>query len=710
MDNRPAGFEWPVSRLAEAVEQLARVSGLAVRSFAAGNLRKRRDGAGSDTVEGGLEHLSRALELETEASEVPYADVERALSTAGPALLKLTSGDTESLLVLIRSSGRYVRLLGVDGRPQAVPLQTVASWLRRHVEEPLDDEVGQFLADAAVPQLRWAAARKALLGVRLGSQPATRCWLLRPAASASLWQHMRHARLTRRLAVFVLAYAGTAVASAGAWWLIGAAALEGRFDPGTLLAWSFLLLSLVPLGLFAMWSQGVVMVGVSGILKMQLLAGALKLDPDETRHQGVGQHLARVMESGSLESLALTGGFYALTGVFDLILAATVLMTTSRTMHLGVLVATVIAMAALAVIYFRRRTTWTVARLRLTHDLVERMVGHRTRLVQEPFGASHHEEDEALSRYHELSRRMDRASVTLTTIPRLWLLLGLVAMAPLIVAPDTTPNSLALGIGTTLLVSAALTKMTASLAALVDAGVSGQQVGPLLEALRRPEPQGHVDVTAAAVPGTRLPSRSPLVAAHDLAFRFTDRVEPVLKDCGFRISVGDRVHLSGASGGGKSTLVSLLTGLREPSSGLLLLDGLDRATLGTKGWRKRVAAAPQFYENHLFTDTLAFNLLMGRRWPPTSDDLQLAETVCARLGLGDVIRRMPAGLFQVVGETGWQLSHGERSRVYMARALLQGADLVVLDESFAELDPDSLLRCLPQAADLARTLVVVAHA
>jgi len=101
---------------------------------------------------------------------------------------------------------------------------------------------------------------------------------------------------------------------------------------------------------------------------------------------------------------------------------------------------------------------------------------------------------------------------------------------------------------------------------------------------------------------------------------------------------------------------------------------------------------------------------MGRRWPPTADDLRWADTVCRRLGLGDLLDRMPAGLFQVVGETGWQLSHGERSRVFMARALLQGADLVVLDESFAELDPDSLQRCLPQAADLARTLVVVAHA
>ena len=71
---------------------------------------------------------------------------------------------------------------------------------------------------------------------------------------------------------------------------------------------------------------------------------------------------------------------------------------------------------------------------------------------------------------------------------------------------------------------------------------------------------------------------------------------------------------------------------------------------------------------------------------------------------------MSAGLFQVVGDTGWQLSHGERSRVFMARALLQGADLVMLDESFAELDPASLQQCLPEAAKLASSLLVVAHA
>ncbi len=64
---------------------------------------------------------------------------------------------------------------------------------------------------------------------------------------------------------------------------------------------------------------------------------------------------------------------------------------------------------------------------------------------------------------------------------------------------------------------------------------------------------------------------------------------------------------------------------------------------------------------------------------------------------------------QLVGETGWQLSHGERSRTFLARALLQGGDLVLLDESFAALDPGNLRRALICARDRAKSLVVVAH-
>src|SRR5262249_49869531 len=178
-----------------------------------------------------------------------------------------------------------------------------------------------------------------------------------------------------------------------------------------------------------------------------------------------------------------------------------------------------------------------------------------------------------------------------------------------------------------------------------------------------------------------------LVEAHDLTFRYREHGEPALRGCGLRIREGDRLLIEGESGGGKSTLASLLIGLRKPESGLLLLGGLDHPTIGAPGWRKRVASAPQFHENHVLTGTFAFNLLMGRAWPPNEKDIAEAEEVCRALGLGDLLERMPAGLLQMVGETGWQLSHGERSRLFMAPALLQRANLAILHQRFGPPHP-----------------------
>ncbi len=193
------------------------------------------------------------------------------------------------------------------------------------------------------------------------------------------------------------------------------------------------------------------------------------------------------------------------------------------------------------------------------------------------------------------------------------------------------------------------------------------------------------------------------------AIATADGASPPFRSTSFGVSSGDQVLLTSPSGGGKSTVVSLLNGLRRPTSGTLLLEGVDPMSLGAEAWTRRVATAPQFHENHVFTEVFAFNLLMGRRWPPTAGDWQEAETVCEELGLGPLLTRMPGGMNQLIGDTGWQLSHGERSRLYLARALLQGGELVLLDESFGALDPDNLRKSLMCARKRAESLMVIAH-
>jgi ATP-binding cassette subfamily B protein len=294
-------------------------------------------------------------------------------------------------------------------------------------------------------------------------------------------------------------------------------------------------------------------------------------------------------------------------------------------------------------------------------------------------------------------------------LPRGWLLLSLCALAIPFVRGTASAASLAVTLGGSLFAWWSFWKMVRGLTDLADAAVAWRQVAPIFHAAARRERVAPGAALLAAAPPSKDSGEKVVVEAHDLVFRYGQRADPALAGCTLTVKAGERLLLEGPSGGGKSTLGSVLSGLRIPQSGLLLLEGLDRHSLGLDGWRRRAVAAPQFQENHVLTDTFAFNLLMGREWPPRPGDFEEAEAVCRELGLGEVLDRMPAGLLQMVGESGWQLSHGEKSRLYIARALLQRAELIVLDESFAALDPESLRRALGCVLERARTLLVIAH-
>ncbi len=705
-----AAAVWPRERLGEALETLARVSGLERHPAELPRPPRTLGEPGAPSVSDWIEEAVEWLRLDCEPIMALYGELEEFLRKAAPAVLQLDLDGAERFALVVGTGRESVVLLGPDHRRHKIDVEMLRGVLARGVEEQRVADVDAVLERAGVEGSRRGRARRAILRELLGPWPVEGCWLLRQPAGSPFMKQAKAAGLRRLAAGGVLAHLIQQVLLLSSWWVLGRAVLQGRLDQDLALIWALLLLSTTPFRVAEHWLLARLTTGAGALLKRRLLEGALRLEPEEIRHQGVGQFLGRVIDSEAVESLVLTGGHVGLIACVELLLALPILIGGAAGWFHGLVLVGWTALAGwLWWRYLAARRQWTGSRLAITHELVEKMVGHRTRLAQERPDDWHEDEDQAVEGYLDRSREMDRSAVLLKSlIPRGWLIVGIACLIPAFTAGDISTGLLAVGIGGVLFAYKAFWKLVRGLADLAEAIVSWGNVAPLFHAAARPKMR--VPPGLAARGESAEPTREGrLLEARELTFRYRDRPEPVLKGCDLSISVGDRLLLEGPSGSGKSTFAALLVGLRKPDAGLLLLGGLDRQSLGDWGWRRRTAAAPQFHENHVFTETLAFNLLMGREWPARAADLQEAEEVCRALGLGELLDRMPAGLLQMVGESGWQLSHGEKSRLYIARALLQRAELVLFDESFAALDPETLNRSLEYVLSRAPTLMVVAH-
>jgi ATP-binding cassette subfamily B protein len=659
-----------------------------------------------------MDAASRSVGVAAEAVDTTHEEAYSFLRNGGPALIRLNSQDWPMFLAVIGRRGKALRVLSPHLRIVQIPITAISAELCRELETALLPEIRWLLDDAGLKGRQRARARTSMLQERLGTVPIRAGWLLRVPCDAKFSWQLKEARLVSRLSLFIAATVLDYLMLIGAWWIIGRAALQGRVDYAWFAGWALILLSRIPLGLLSSWTQGLVTLHTACILKRRLLAGSLRLRPEEIRNEGIGHLLGRVIESEALESLALGGGLSAVVAVAQLVIA-TVLLASG--LHRPLLAVLLLAWTSLLCFYswryLKRRQNWTDERLEITNDLVESMAGHRTRLAQQPREQWHIAEDDALQRYAGVSSKMDAAAPSISVIvPRGWLLVSLFAVIPDFVSGTMNPMNLAATLGTILLASGALGSLTQTLSYISGAAIAWKQVKPLFQAAKREEAAGAVELGSINQYSSRdQDSDGLLVELRDVVFRHEGRGDNVLQSCSMQIFDHDRILLEGPSGSGKSTLASLLSGLRDPKSGLVTFRGLDRRAIGSRAWRGIVTAAPQFHENHIFSATLAFNLLMGRGWPPRPGDFEEAEAVCRELGLGDLLDRMPAGLLQVVGEAGWQLSLGERCRVFLARALLQKSDLVILDESFGALDPESLQLAMDCVRKRTRNLLVVAH-
>src|SRR5262249_39603334 len=182
-------------------------------------------------------------------------------------------------------------------------------------------EIDGILAGAGVRGRHRQRARQALLRELLAARRVGGCWLLRPAGAAGLLAQAREAGLPRRRGPPRGAPAVSDRAGGPSGGVLGRMGLQGRFEPGWLIAWLLLLLTLIPFHLLTTAAGGRLAVRAGTVLKRRLLFGALNLEPDDVRHQGAGQLLGRVIESEVVESTALAGGFLSLAPTVELLLA-----------------------------------------------------------------------------------------------------------------------------------------------------------------------------------------------------------------------------------------------------------------------------------------------------------------------------------------------------------------------------------------------------
>jgi ATP-binding cassette subfamily B protein len=179
----------------------------------------------------------------------------------------------------------------------------------------------------------------------------------------------------------------------------------------------------------------------------------------------------------------------------------------------------------------------------------------------------------------------------------------------------------------------------------------------------------------------------------------------VLHDVTFSIQPGEMVALVGPSGAGKTTITSLVARLYDPTEGRIRLGGTDLRDASMESLHDVVGVVTQ--DAHLFHDTIAANLAYAK--PGATRDEMISALKSAQVW--DLISSLPEGLETVVGDRGHRLSGGEKQRLAIARLLLKGPGLVVLDEATAHLDSESEL-AVQRALDTAltgRTALVIAH-
>lgn len=196
------------------------------------------------------------------------------------------------------------------------------------------------------------------------------------------------------------------------------------------------------------------------------------------------------------------------------------------------------------------------------------------------------------------------------------------------------------------------------------------------------------------------------IAFENLEFDYQEGKKGALKTINFEIKKGEKVALVGRSGSGKTTIISLLLRLYDPTRGAIMVDKVDLKALELSDWHNMIAYVPQ--DGDLLDISIKDNILFGAKHTVTEAEIQ---SVLEKAGIKEFIHNLPQGIDTLVGEKGVKLSGGQKQRVCIARALIKDAPILLLDEATSSLDSETESLVNKAIWDMLgdKTGVVIAH-
>ncbi len=325
-----------------------------------------------------------------------------------------------------------------------------------------------------------------------------------------------------------------------------------------------------------------------------------------------------------------------------------------------------------------------------------------------PVTRAHGLEQTAVSRVASSAENVRRAGLHLDMLNGhvasiSWVTMQLLGASCLMLAATfSLTGMLAITPGEVVLLSTYFTLLTQGLAQLmmlIPVGARGlESVRSISEVLEEPDIEQNAGKDDVGVVEGRLTLEN---VSHRYPEAETDAVQEVSLD----IESGTTVAFVGPSGSGKSTLLNLVLGFVRPTSGRILLDGVDMQRLDLRTARRFISVVPQ--ESVLFEGTVRENVAYGMR---DADEERIVRAL-RDANAWRFVRDLPDGLDTVVGERGARLSGGQRQRLAIARALVRDPRILLLDEATSALDPEAE-ELVKEALDrlmLGRTTLVVAH-